>query len=99
LESYTKNRQDKVTQFHEPIYGDATTSTSIGTEDTDGDKVKFDEEVYTDAYPTHTNYSKMLEGERKMQSNNLQHLANLLNARMDKLEGKTTDCDQSGAVQ
>jgi hypothetical protein len=41
----------------------------------------------------------MMEDERKVQSNNFQHLANLLNARMDKLEGKTTDCDQSGAVQ
>jgi hypothetical protein len=65
----------------------------------DGRKAKYDEEVYTDAYPTHANYSKMLEDERKVQSNKLQHLANLLNACIDKLDGKTTDCGQSGAVQ
>ena len=28
LESYTKNRHDKVTQFREPAYSDATTSIS-----------------------------------------------------------------------
>jgi hypothetical protein len=99
LESCTKNRYDKVTQFREPVYGDATTSTSTGAEDTDGGKAKYDEEVYTDAYPTHANFSQMLIDERKVHNNSLQHLANLLNARMDKLESKTTDCDQSGVVQ
>jgi hypothetical protein len=99
LESCTKNRHDKVTQFCEPIYNDATTSTSTGAEDTNGGNAKYDEEVYTDAYPTHANFSQMLIDERKVHSNSLQHLANLLNARMDKLEGKTTGCDQSGVVQ
>ena len=41
----------------------------------------------------------MLIDERKLHNNNLQYLSNLLQARMDKLEGKTTDCDQSGAMQ
>ena len=41
----------------------------------------------------------MLIDERKLHINNLQHLSNLLQAHMDKLEGKTTDCDQSGAMQ
>jgi hypothetical protein len=57
LESCTKNRHDKVTQFHEPIYGVATTSTSTGVEDTEGGKAKYDEEVYIDAYPTDANFS------------------------------------------
>ena len=30
LESCTKNQHNKVTQFREPAYGDATTSTSSG---------------------------------------------------------------------
>jgi len=29
-------------------------------------------------------------------TNNIQYLFNLLNAFMNKYEGKTTDCDQSG---
>jgi hypothetical protein len=71
LESCSKNRHDKVTQFREPIYDDATTSTSTGIEDTDGGKAKYDEEVYTDAYPTHANFSQMLIDERKVHSNSL----------------------------
>ena len=99
LESCTKNRHDKVTRFREPSYGDATASESSGAEEKGNGKAKYDEEVNTDAYPTHANFAQMLIDERKLHSNNLQHLSNLLQARMDKLEGKTTDCDQSGAVQ
>jgi hypothetical protein len=90
LESCTKNRHDKVTQFREPIYGDATTS--IGAEDTDNGKAKYDEEVYTDSYPTHTNYAKMLLDTKNTLTNTIQHSFTLLSNRMDKIEGKTTDC-------
>jgi hypothetical protein len=41
----------------------------------------------------------MLIDERKVHNNGLQHLANLLKACMDNLEGKTIDYDQSGVVQ
>ena len=99
LESCTKNQHNKVTQFREPSYGDATAPESSGAEEKGNKKAKYDEEVNTDAYPTHANFAQMLIDERKLHSNNLQHLSNLLQARMDKLEGKTTDCDQSGAMQ
>jgi hypothetical protein len=99
LESCTKNRHDKVTRFREPIYGDATTSTSEGAEDRDNGKAKYDEEVYIDSYPTHANYAKMLLDTKNTFTNSIQHSFTLLSNRMDKIEGKTTDCDQSGAVQ
>jgi Fe-S cluster biosynthesis and repair protein YggX len=98
LESCTKNQHDKVTQFQEPSYGDATASASSGTKENGAGKAKYDEEVNTDTYPTHANFAQMLVDERKLHLNNLQHLSNLLNVRMDKYEGNTTDCDQSGAV-
>jgi hypothetical protein len=41
----------------------------------------------------------MLIDDRKLHHNNLQHLSNVLQAHMDKLEGKTTNCDQSGDLQ
>ena len=60
LESCTKNRHDKVTQFREPIYGDATTSTSSGAGVKGDGKAKYDEEVNTDDYPIHANFARML---------------------------------------
>jgi hypothetical protein len=99
LESCTKNQHDKVTQFCDPAYGEATTPVSSGIEEKGARKAKYDDEVNTDSYPTHANFAQILIDERKLHNNNLQHLSNLLQARMDKLEGKTTDCDQSGAVQ
>ena len=74
----TKNQHDKVTQFREPSYGDATASESSGAEEKGNGKAKYDEEVNTDAYPTHANFAQMLIDERKLHSNNLQHLSNLL---------------------
>jgi hypothetical protein len=41
----------------------------------------------------------MLEQEITINNNNLHHLASVLQARIDKVEGKTTDYDQSGAMQ
>ena len=41
----------------------------------------------------------MFLDERNLYTNNIQHLASLLNARMDRIEGKTTDCDESGVKQ
>jgi len=74
LESCTKNRHDKVTQFHDPAYGDATASASLGAGEKGDRKAKYDEEVNTDSYPTHANFAQMLIDERKLDHNNLQHL-------------------------
>jgi hypothetical protein len=41
----------------------------------------------------------MLVDTKDTLTNSIQHLSNLLNARMDRIEGKATDCDQSGVVQ
>jgi len=86
LESCTKNRHDKVTQFHEPAYGDATTSTSSGAREKGDGKTKYVEEVNTDSYPTHANFAQMLIDERKLHNNNLLATVNMIMARFDKLE-------------
>ena len=39
LESCTKNRHDKVTQFREPAYGHTTTSTSSAAEEKSHEKL------------------------------------------------------------
>jgi hypothetical protein len=43
--------------------------------------------VVTDSYPTHANYTKVLQDERNIYTNSIQHLASILNACMDKIEG------------
>jgi hypothetical protein len=45
LESCTKDRRDKITQFHQPVYSDSNASTSTGAEVNYNNKPKFDEEV------------------------------------------------------
>ena len=67
----TKNRHDKVTQFHEPSYGDAIASASSGTEEKGAEKAKYDEEVNIDSYATHANFAQMLIYERKLRNDNL----------------------------
>jgi hypothetical protein len=59
----------------------------------------YDEEVNADSCPTHANYATMLNDTRNMLTNTIQHSFSLLGNRLDKLEGKVTDCDQLGAVQ
>ena len=71
LESCTKNRHDKITQFCEPAYGDATASTSSSAKEKGVEKAKYDEEVNTDSYPTHANFAQMLIYERKLRNDNL----------------------------
>lgn len=53
-----------MSQFREPNFGDATTSTSTALE------VKADKEV-TDPYPTHANYSKVLQNQEVIFDNNI----------------------------
>ena len=65
LESCTKNRHDKVTQFRDPTYTDATAATSIETEVNPIDKPKFDDETLDDSYPTHANYATMMDDHKK----------------------------------
>jgi hypothetical protein len=99
LESYTKNRYDKITQFCEPSFRYSTTSTSLESKVKATKKAKVDEEVNDDSYPTHANYAKMLYDQRNVFTNSIQHLCSLLNVHMDKIEGNITDCDQLGVKQ
>jgi hypothetical protein len=84
LESCTKDQRDKVPQFCEPNFSDSIASTSAALE------VKVNEKV-DDPYPNHANYAKMLQDQRTVSDNNLMTLANMLFARMDRLEVKTAD--------
>jgi hypothetical protein len=86
LESCTKDRRDKVTQFRDPTYGDATTATSADAEVNPSDKPRFD-----DSYPTHANYATTMNDHKKVIDNNLLATVNMIMACFDKLEGKTTD--------
>ena len=55
---------------------------------------KYDENLY----PTRANYATMMEDHKKVIDNNLLAAVNMIMARFDKLEGKTTDCDQPGVA-
>jgi hypothetical protein len=58
LESCTKDRRDKVTQYKEPDFSGLVAATSSTTLAAPEDKVN--DEV-PDPYPTRANYSKMLQ--------------------------------------
>jgi hypothetical protein len=88
LESYTKNQYDKVTQLCEPSFKDSTTSTSLESKVKATKKAMVDEEVNDDSYPTHANYAKMLDDQRNVFTNSIQHLCSLLNVHMDKMEAR-----------
>jgi hypothetical protein len=84
LENCTKDRQDKVTQYREPNFGDSVASTSATP------KVKVDEKV-DDPYPTHADYAKILQDHKTVNDNNLMTAVNMIMSRFDRLEGKTAD--------
>ena len=55
---------------------------------------KYDDIV--DPYPTHANYATMMDDHKKVIDNNLLAAMNMIMPHFDKLEGKTTDGNQSG---
>jgi hypothetical protein len=92
LESCTKDRRDKVTQFQDSTYGDDTAATTTtGTKVNPTNKPRYDE----DPYPTHANYAAMMDDHRKVIDNNLFAAINTIMARFDKLEAKTTNDNAS----
>lgn len=81
LASCSKDQQDSVTQYHDPIIGEPSTSTSVAPE------VKINEEV-DDPYSTLVNYAKMLQDHITVTDNNLMTAINRIRSRFDRLEGK-----------
>jgi hypothetical protein len=96
LQSCTKDRRKKVTQFREPNFSELITSTSSAptAPEVRSSEPKYDDIV--DPYPTHANYATMMDDHNKVIDNNLLTTVNMIMARFDKLEGKTTDGNPSG---
>jgi hypothetical protein len=65
LESCTNDRRDKVTQFQDPTYIDATAATSADAEVNPSDKPRFDDETLDDSYSMHANYATMMNDDIK----------------------------------
>jgi hypothetical protein len=96
LQSCAKDRREKVTQFRELDFSELITSTSSALA---APKVRISEPKYddiVDPYPTHANYTTMMDDHKKVIDNNLLTAVNMIMARFDKLEGKTTDSNASG---
>jgi hypothetical protein len=85
LESCTKDRREKVTQYKEPDFGEIIASTSSAAP-----KVKVNNEV-PNPYLSHINYAKMLQDHKTVNDNNVMTAVNMIMSRFDRLEGKTTD--------
>ena len=98
LQSCTKDRRDKVTQYKEPEFSELITSTSSApaAPEVRTNEPKYDDIV--DPYPTHANYATMMDDHKKVIDNNLLAAVNMIMARFDKLQGKTTDGNQSGVA-
>ena len=96
LQSCTKDQRDKVIQYKEPDFSELITSTSAAHA---ASEVRTTEPKYDkDPYPTHANYATMMDDHKKVIDNNLLAVVNMIMARFDKLEGKTTDGNQSGVA-
>ena len=96
LESCTKNRHDKVTQFRDPPFGEATTTASHDSEVEAAEKPTEKVNIEVDPYLTHANFATMLEDDKKVIGNNLMSDVDMIMPRFDKLEGKMADyVDQS----
>jgi hypothetical protein len=96
LQSCTKDRRKKVTQFREPDFSELITFTSSApaTPEVRSSEPRYDDIV--DPYPTHANYATMMGDHKKVIDNNLLTVVNMIMAHFDKLEGKTTDGSPSG---
>ena len=96
LQSCNKDRRVKVTQYQEPEFSKLISSTSSAPA---ASEVRITEPKYDeDLYPTHANYVTMMKDHKKVIDNNLLAAVNMIMARFDKLEGKTTDGNQSGVA-
>jgi hypothetical protein len=93
LQSYTKDRREKVTQFREPYFNELITSTSSGpaAPEVRSSEPRYDDIV--DPYLTHANYATMMDDHKKVINNNLLTLVNMIMAHFDKLEGKTSNAN------
>jgi len=91
LEGCTKNRHDKVTQFREPPFGEATTTASHDSEVEAAEKPTEKVNIEVDPYLTHANFATMLEDDKKVIGNNLMSDVDMIMPRFDKIEGKTAD--------
>jgi hypothetical protein len=72
LQSCTKDRREKVTQFREPNFSELITSTSFAPV---APEVRSSEPRYNDIidpYPTYVNYAIMMDDHKKVIDNNLQ---------------------------
>jgi hypothetical protein len=96
LQSCTKDRRKKVTQFREPDFSELITSTSFApaTPEVRSSESRYDDIV--NPYPTHVNYATMMDDHKKVIDNNLLTAVNIIMAYFDKLKGKTTDDNPSG---
>jgi hypothetical protein len=96
LQSCTKDLRENVTQFREPDFSELITSTSSApvAPEVRSSEPRYDDIV--DPYPTHANYATMMDDHKKVIDNNLLTVVNMIMARFDKLEGKTTDGNPSG---
>jgi hypothetical protein len=96
LQSCTKDRREKITQFRELNFSELITSTSSApvAPEVRSSEPKYDDIV--DPYPTHANDATMMDDHKKVIDNNLLTAVNMIMARFDKLEGKTTDGNPSG---
>jgi hypothetical protein len=96
LQSCTKDRREKVTEFREPDFSKLITSTSFALV---APEVRTFEPKYNDivdSYSTHANYASMMDDHKKVIDNNLLTVVSMVMARFNKLEGKTTDGNASG---
>jgi hypothetical protein len=84
LASCIKEQRGKATQYREPIFGDPNASISAAPQVKTNEGVEY-------PYHTHVDYAKMLQDQRTITDNNLMTTVNMFMARMDRLEGKTTD--------
>jgi hypothetical protein len=71
-----------------------STSSAPSTPKVRSSEPKYDDIV--DPYPTHANYATMMDDHKKVIDNNLLTAINMIMARFDKLQGKTTDGNPSG---
>lgn len=78
LESCTKVWREKVTQYKEPDFSKLIATTSSSLPSNPENKVN----VKVDPYPTHANYATMLEDHKKVISNNLMTVVNIIMSRL-----------------
>jgi hypothetical protein len=89
----SKDRHNHVTQFKEPSVADFMAFTSSAHEVYPNDPPKFDDGPISQA-----EVAKLVLDQQVSLTQKLQESREALEARLNKLEGKTTDSDQSGVL-